>query len=462
MSNSSMVTSTGVDAFGLNPANYDFHLLKNTDKLKNVKGRSLKPVWQISIVSVGGGYGSDTTIDFYNTYLKYLSVNRTTFTDLFTDFVSIIKFRDSILPGKQTQVNYDFELKWLSINLASSKFGAFNISIADKVGLNTNAYSRDQEMPLVFIYHLNANGTYNLTNVQLNQSQATAWWLRKYTFGYAKQFDFKPKSGVRSFSIGAAMGLVNGFGNVITNNSTLSINTYGVRRLPSGYNHVDSLTGTQSFHTESALTDFFRDYNDGAKSHFDFFPKPAGTGYSLDMGMAMQIGDAWKFALSVTDIGQITWNYHTTINNDNNSFVYKNFDLVNTDPTYNQFVNDLEGLNTRDTVTSYTTNMPTKYRAGLSFQPSKKILFELNWIKGDNNMPGNTTQNIVALGTEYFPIPFLPLRTGVSVGGPGDFYVGFGAGLKFNFFTLDIATNGINQIIANKRFSVSFSSKLIL
>jgi len=176
----------------------------------------------------------------------------------------------------------------------------------------------------------------------------------------------------------------------------------------------------------------------------------------------MQIGDAWKFALSVTDIGQITWNYHTTINNDNNSFVYKNFDLVNTDPTYNQFVNDLEGLNTRDTVTSYTTNMPTKYRAGLSFQPSKKILFELNWIKGDNNMPGNTTQNIVALGTEYFPIPFLPLRTGVSVGGPGDFYVGFGAGLRFNFFTLDIATNGINQIIANKRFSVSFSSKLIL
>lgn len=459
MSNASMVNSFGTNAFSLNPANYDYHIhILNKTNNNNEK----KNTWEISLFSLGGGYGSDSTIDFYNNYLKYLSINRSTFTNLFTDLNSALVFRQTVLPNRQTQVNYDFELKWFSVNFSSPKAGAFNITISDKVGLNTNAYSRDQEMPLTFHYVPKSDSTYDLTNVILNQSEATAWWIRKYTLGYGKQFDFNSKSGIKSFSIGAAVGLVHGFGNVLTYNSTLTMNSYGVRRTSAGYNHVDSITGVQNFYTQAALTDFFKDYGDGAKSHFDFFPKPAGTGYCADFGIAMQIGDAWRFAASVTDIGQITWNYHTFINRDNNSFVYRNFDLVSTDPTYNAFVNDLEGLNTRDTTTTYQTNMPTKYRAGLSFQPSGKFLIELNWIKGDNNLPGNSTANIFSLGSEYYPLPYLPLRTGVSVGGPGDYYIAFGTGLKLKHFTIDIAVNGINQIIGNKRFEFSLSSKLIL
>lgn len=462
MAHSSMVTSYGIDAFGLNPANYDFHLPKSKEKTGKLKEYQNKPRWEISLLSLGGSYGSDSSLDFYNNYLKYLSVNRSTFTNLFTDLPSVLAFRDSVLPGQQTQVNYDFELKWFSLNLSSPKFGAFNITIADKVGLNTNAYSKDQEMPLNFIYTPKEGGKYDLVNVNLNQSEATAWWLRKYSIGYAKQFDFNTKSGIKNFSIGASIALVNGFGNIVTNNTTLNINSYGIKATGQGYNHVDSIKGKQNFYTESALTDFFSDYNDGAKSHFNFFPKPAGTGYSMDLGINMQIGNAWRFAASVTDIGKVTWNYHTFINNDTNHFIYKNFNLVSTDPTYNRFVNDLEGLDTRDSLTNFTTNMPTKYRVGLAFEPSEKFLLEFNWIKGDNNLPGNSTANIFALGTEYYPLVYLPLRTGISIGGPGDYFISFGTGLKLKYFVMDLGVNGINQIIQSKRLSFALSAKLIL
>lgn len=423
MSNAGMVSSYGVNAFGINPANFDYHKNFTIDpkNLKlNKKEYTSKSQWEISIMSVGGGYGSDTSISFYNNYLKYLTINRETFTNLFTDINSVLEFRQNTLPNKTTQVNYDFDLKWFSVNYSSPKIGAINFSIVDKAGLNTNANSRDQELPATFAI-IQHPGKYDLLNVNLNQSEAIGWWIRKYEIGYAKQFDFDSKSGIRSISFGVSGGIVNGFGNVITYNSTLNINTFGVVRNSAGYNHVDSIKGKQDFYSQAALTDFFQDYHDGARTHFTFFPKPAGTGYSFDFGAAMQIGSQWRIAASITDLGQITWNYNTNINKDTNSFAYYNFDLVKTDPTYNRFVNDLDGIDTRLTNVNYTTDMPTKYHAGIMYQPSGKLLLELDWVKGTNNLPGNSDANIFSTGAEYFPVHTIPVRAGVSVGGPGSF-----------------------------------------
>ncbi len=453
MSNASLVSSFGIDATGLNPANFDYRL--------NAKDK--KSLFDISIFSLGGGYGTDTTIGFYNNYLSYLSINRETFTDLFTDLPAVLKFRQEVLPGSKQQVNYDFELKWFSMNYVNPKLGAFNLTMSDKVGLNTNVNSRDDYLPLTFLVTFYPDSSYDLTNVKLNQSEAIAWWIRKYSLGYAKQFHLAKGDFINSISFGFSAGLVHGFGNVITYNSKLDVNTYGIKKnITTGLTHVDSIRGYQDFSSLAALTDFFRDYNDGAQSQFDFFPKPAGKGYSLDFGTTIQFSEKWKLAFSVTDIGKITWDYNTFVNYDKENFFYQNFTLNASDPTYNQFVNDLEGLDSRDTTSSYETDMPTKYRAGLMFQPSEKLLIELNWMKGINNLPGNSDANIFSLGSEFFPSPFIPIRAGVSVGGPGDYFISLGMGLKLKYFSLDIATQGINQLIANKRFSVSFSGKLTL
>jgi hypothetical protein len=457
---SSMVSSTGLDAYGINPANYDYRKPISLSIQKKIKPPP-KSRWEFSVLSVGGGYGSDSSIAFYNNYLKYLSVNRETFTNLFSDIASVLNFRQTVLPAEKTQVNYDFELQWLAVNFSTPKIGAVNFIVSDRVGLNTNVNSRDEYLPLTFGLTYNPNGSYNLTDVKLNQSEAIAWWIRKYNIGYAKQFDFKNKSGIRSISVGFSAGLVHGFGNVITYESKLDISTWGIQSI-NGVNHIDSTKGKQDFYTKAALTDFFRDYGDGARDHFTAFPKPAGTGYSFDVGLAMQIGTQWRIAASVTDIGKITWDYNTFINNDNNYFAYYDFNVSSSDPTYNRFVNDLEGLDTRDSNVAYDTDMPTKYRAGLMFQPSDKFLIEANWVKGVNNLPGNTEDNIISLGAEYFPVYFLPFRTGVSVGGPGNFYISLGMGVKLKNFTFDVGTHGLNQLITDKRFSVALSTKVIL
>ena len=457
LSNACTVSSLGIDAYGINPANYDFHESPRL-KLKDKKQKTVKPHWEISILSLGGAYGSDESIDFYNNYLKYLSINRNTFTGIFTDLNSVLYFRNTVLPSEKTDVNYDFELKWFSVNYSNPKTGAVNFTVSDKVGLNTNVLSRDEYLPLNFSVSPNPNSSYNLTNVELHQSEAIAWRIRKYTLGNAKQFD--TKGIIKNVSVGFSAGLVHGFGNVITLNSSLYANSYGIQSTQNG-THVDSIKGKQSFYTQAALTDFFRDYGDGAKSHFTFFPKPAGTGYSFDLGMTMQIGEMFKVAAAVTEFGKITWDYNTFINYDTNSFNYNDFYLNSSDPTYNRFVNDLEGLDTRDTSSSYTTDMPTKYRAGIMFQPDSQLMIEFDWLKGDNNLPGNTTSSIFSLGAEYYPISFLPLRSGVSLGGPEDWTASVGTGVRFKNVVIDLAAYGINNMIASKRLSFAFSGKLV-
>ncbi len=89
------------------------------------------------------------------------------------------------------------------------------------------------------------------------------------------------------------------------------------------------------------------------------------------------------------------------INKDTNDFNYKDFYVLVQDTTYNKFVNDLDGLDTRFPNLPYTTDMPTKYRAGIMFKPNDRLSLELDWEKGLNNVPGNSSKHKVSLGAEY-------------------------------------------------------------
>jgi hypothetical protein len=457
---SSIVSGTGLNAYNNNPANFDINnfpkLKLSSDKRQMIDRVYSSSTWELSAFSAGGGYGSDTTINFYNNYLSYLSIDRQKFVNLFTTLTSVLEFRQNVLPNERTDVNYDFELRWFSINFSKPGFGTINATISDKVGLNTNVYSKDEALPLEFgIYIDPLTGKTDLTNVKLTQAEAIAWWIRKYSIGYAKQIILKKNSILKSVSVGFSGSLVHGFGNVSTYESKITIGTWGVKN-NNGVNHVDSIKAKQDFHTQLAVTDFFRDYSDGSETKFNLFPKPAGKGYSFDLGITLRFSDELQVAASVTDLGRITWNYNTITNNDTDSFAYYDFELATGDPTYNTLVNDLGGYYTQDSGTAFTTGMPTKFRAGVMYKPSNKFLVEFNWVKGTNNLPGNSSANIFSLGAEYFPVDFIPVRAGFSAGGPGGYYVSAGTGLKFKDMTLDVGIHGINQILADRRFSVAF------
>jgi hypothetical protein len=105
--------------------------------------------------------------------------------------------------------------------------------------------------------------------------------------------------------------------------------------------------------------------------------------------------------------------------------------------------------------------MPAKFRAGIMYQPNENLLIEIDWVKGNNNLPGNTTKHIFSLGAEYYPVSFLPVRAGASVGGPEDWTISLGSGIKYKNIVIDAAAYGINNMIASKRLSFAISGKLV-
>jgi len=464
MSSACVVSCSGIEAYGINPANYIFR--KNEPEIKidskeySLKKSRIQKGLQISLANLGGGYGSDKSLDFYSTYLNYLSIRRETFANRFLNLDSVFNFRTNVLPDKNTQVNYDFELKWLSIIYQTPNTGAINFTISDKVGLNTNVLNKNESFPLPQIRY-GTGGSYDILQADLHLAEAIAWWIRKYTLGYAQMFE--NKGIVKNVSIGFSASLVHGFGNVIIYNSGIRMDTYGIRRDPQG-NHIDSVKGKQDFYSLQSLTGLFQDYIDGAETHFNFFPRPAGKGFSFDAGINIQIGDNVWIAASVTELGFIKWDYNTLINKDTNDFYYKDFYVLSEDPTYNQFVNDLDGLDTRYTGIQYKTDMPTKYRAGILFKPIERLSLELDWMKGLNDLPSNTTLDKISMGIEYFISNNIPLRTGFSIGGYEGFNFSLGAGYTYKNFTVDVASSNMNviwkQFTEINRLSLTISSKL--
>jgi hypothetical protein len=465
MSTACVVSSFGIDAYGINPANYYYeykNVRTDSDTKLRFHEKGKKPYIEISLASMGGGYGSDKSLDFYSNYLNYLSIKRETFANRFLNLDSVFRFRQYILPDEDTQVNYDFELKWFSVNYVRPGWGAVNFTISDKVGLNTNVLNKNESFPMPKIEF--GNGTsYNIVGADLHLAEAIAWWLRKYSIGFSTGFE--DDGIIKNIRVGFNASLVHGFGNVIIYNSGIKMNTYGISRDSIG-NHIDSVTGKQNFYSLQSLTDLFQDYIDGAKTHFNFFPRPAGKGFCLDAGITLQIGNHLWFSASVTELGYVRWNYNTLINKDTNDFKYSDFYVLVQDPTYNEFVNDLDGLDTRYPGVPYTTDMPTKYRVGVLYKPSEALLLELDWQKGANNLPSNSTEHKVSAGTEYYLTKNVPLRAGFSFGGAESFNIALGAGLSYGILTVDISTYNLNKIwrqfIQNNRVSVSISGKLNL
>lgn len=460
MSTACVVSSFGIDAYGINPANYYTQNIGLSNNVYKLKTKS-KPSWEISLLNAGGGYGSDKSLNFYTTYLSYLTIRRETFANRFLNLDSVFNFRTNVLPDEDTQVNYDFELKWFAVNYTKPGFGSVNFTIADKVGLNTDVKNKNESFPLPNIRI--GSGKYDILNADLHLSTAIAWWIRKYTIGYSQLF--QNKGFVKNISFGVTASLVHGFGNAIIYNSGIKMNTYGIQNDSLG-NHIDSVKGKQDFYSLQSLTDQFQDYIDGAESHFNFFPRPAGKGFSFDVGINLQLGDKIWIAASVTELGFINWDYNTLVNKDTNDFVYRNFYVLTSDPTYNQFVDDLDGLDTRFVGVSYKTDMPTKYRAGILYKPVKRLLLELDWVKGLNDLPSNSTRDKVSFGAEYYFTKSIPVRGGFSAGGFEGFNLSLGAGFTYKNLVIDVASNNMNvlwkQFTEVNRLSISVSSKLIL
>jgi hypothetical protein len=82
------------------------------------------------------------------------------------------------------------------------------------------------------------------------------------------------------------------------------------------------------------------------------------------------------------------------------------------------------------------------------------MLITLDLTQGLNESMGNTQDPRVSVGLEYTGIPWLPLRTGWSLGEDSRVRWAIGAALEFKSFSWDIATENIGLLFSRHDFNM--------
>ncbi len=421
MANSGSSLVTGVDAFGVNPAN-----------LAAPSG---------SLVSIGifpiGLVGGTDFLDF-GTYQKYFTgindgsgnLQQYYLTDQDKSFL-LDQFG-----GNTGRIMLDVGFKLLAVNV-NSPVGAFGFYLGDRVAANFTL-SKDYADFLL-------NGNPPGKTFDFSETQFASSWTREYGLSYA--VNITPVRRVLSVQFGATAKLVQGFA------------YFGTERFQSTFTtNADtySITGRSDMRANYAGTEFFnRAINPFA---FDLFPRPVGTGFGLDLGVSTTYLSFFTVAASVTDIGTINWNRSA------HSIVAESDFLIDNVASDDQLSALWDKLNGDDiAVDAFSSSLPTAFHLGASVDFRNFYFYRAPLAlavavhKGFNDEPGNSTNWRIGLGGEWEGLDGFPLRTGITLGGYQPVMIAAGIGIRVERFTLDIATDNISSVFSNNFSTASLS-----
>jgi hypothetical protein len=226
-----------------------------------------------------------------------------------------------------------------------------------------------------------------------------------------------------------------------------------ITRFATGVDGV--LSGSVDMMARSSSVDMLHDSNNDG---YMPFPEPAGQGWGFDLGVAGEIMDGVSVGLAVTDIGWIEWTRHVEIAKAESSFVVDN----PMDETQRQGVENAMKGQTRS-AEPFTSSLATKVRIGVAAELHKLPFFKdflfgelsvaADYNQGFSDGPLSSTRGRFSLGMEYRPWRFLPVRTGVSVGGEDRFNFALGIGFHLGFLDVDFGSENVGWIFDNDNFS---------
>jgi hypothetical protein len=168
-----------------------------------------------------------------------------------------------------------------------------------------------------------------------------------------------------------------------------------------------------------------------------------GRGYGVDMGLSATYRN-WKFGVSAIDLGVITWQNNQILS-------------ISVPSAMNQIITDSsEGLLNKESIfkylvqpgngPNYTTELPSKFRAGLSYQVSKGILLDGDFVAPLNNVAGNIINPYVAVSSQINVFNYFDLGIGIATEKQFGYIVP--AGLVLNFISGSEIFVGSNDILA--------------
>lgn len=263
----------------------------------------------------------------------------------------------------------------------------------------------------------------------LDGSTMSMQWLREYQVGYGKKVystdDYGIYGGIGlKYITGTALLQIDGRDGNATAFSALS-----------PYFNVDY--GIEAVGNPSALP----------IDTTSIVPKPVGQGFGVDLGMSILFKDKFRFGISLTDIGSVTW--------DGNVYAFN--DLAFTEIS-NQ---GIETLNIIEAVSNLTgsdgilewqgsqslkTKLPTTLRIGAGILLNDKLRVGGEAVIPVNNELANYDKAVLGVGGDFSPIPWIQLSAGFLTGGNYDFKIP--AGITFQ--------------VANGAWEAGFASRDII
>jgi len=443
MAGVSAISSDGLFAIGNNPANL----------FQNISSKKFEFIIPLPLPAVSAKAGSNFfNLDDYNYFFgnyekdkngknlgRYLTdADKNRLKDLFSDGGTVMTDAYVTLFGIAVTPNRGFGTLAFSINDIVSGRTTFPKDIIS-LGMDGNLPNR----------------VYNF-----NDTELTAWWLRKYGFSYSRSLSIFPM--FREFSFGVTFNIVQGFAYAGLDNIKTELTT--------GENNV--ITGNGEFLAYSAFSDDFHvkyDF-DSLKvkqdAEFSMFPESAGSGIGFDFGFNAKVNEIWSIGFAVTDIGKVKWNKNVAEFKSNKP-IYLD-DLTDKEQR-DSLIDNLTGKGSGRYISEITTDLATALRFGIALQLDRmftrfpgRMLVAVEFNKGFNDQPGNSSKSQFVIGTDWKPGGAFAFRTGFAFGGIDKFGWALGVGMDFGILEMNIGTPDMQYVVAPnnaKRITVALDSR---
>lgn len=425
MARNFVASARGLEAIGTNPANLAL-------------GDNDRTVTFTFLPSFGLNFGSDFIhYDIYNDYFtgvdtgggrigRYLSD---------TDKENIL----TLFPDGIAETHAEIELRLFGLTIHTNTLGSLGFAITERMAFQ---FDLPRDYARFAFYLLDTTGyVYDFSGTDVR-----GWWLRDYSLSYARMLPDFPF--VSKLAAGLTLKLVHGFGYVGTDHYSAQLVSRRDASVLSSYR----IEGSLDFLVRRSGIDAMGE--DGAS--FSPFPAPAGTGFGVDFGLSGELLPGVRAAMSITDIGSISWTRNIREQIGKGSF---SITKPNIQAQRDSAENAIKG-DQRDGE-EFSTPLPTALRIGGSLRLDETgwtpwipgtLLVALEYHQGFNKAPGNTTRPRLAMGLEYRFLKFLPIRTGLGFGGLDRFNWAFGFGLDFGAFTFDLGTENFAMLFTPNSF----------
>jgi hypothetical protein len=408
MARTFVATSKGLDAVGINPANL---ALKDDD-------------FTLSLAPFGVHAGSDfMTYGLYNKYFTGVQTNSGRVGTYLDDAA-----KEDIMNrfgGGVGAISAEVSARLVGLSFQIESIGGFAFTVTDEVSATANV---PREYLMFALYGNEPGSTYDFRS-----TTAQASWLREYALSFGGSIPHP--EFLDWFSLGASIKLVQGFGHYEFGqfNTSLVTSTDGI------------LTGHVSYSSRLAG----KDPNNPNGFTFGVFGMPvAGQGTGFDLGLAGGSNDGFSFGISIVDIGKVNWEQNIEER-------YADTTIVVDDPREVEdgkaIANSLKGKTRLGS--PFSTSLPTTFRVGIALQVDKMLewfpgefLLGIDFNQGLVESVGGTTKGRISAGVEWKLLKFLPIRSGISMGGTDRLNYALGFGLNLGFFDLDVATENMELL----------------